>query len=103
MPKRKGGRKKRGGALANRGNVHDAAPFSSKQGLVSGCAGCVGGNVQIGSLCNLSSQGAAHQSSIRGISRLMNGITGRVGKIQFVGDTATAEIYALSLPAALPS
>ena len=84
MPKRKGGRKKRGGngALANAANVHDAARFSSKQGLVSGCAGCVGGNVQIGSLCNLSSQSAAHQSSIRGISRLMNGITGRVGKIQ---------------------
>ena len=82
MPKRKGGRKKRGGALANGGNVHDAASFSSNQGLVSGCAGCVGGNVQVGSLCNLPSQAAAQQSATRGISRLMNGINGRVGKIQ---------------------
>jgi len=82
MPKRKGGRKKRGGALANAGNVHDSASFSSNQGLVSGCAGCVGGNVQVGSLCNLPSQAAAQQSATRGISRLMNGINGRVGKIQ---------------------
>lgn len=84
MPKRKGGsRKKRGGnQLANRTNAHNPANFSSNQGLVSGCAGCVGGDVQIGSLCNLPSQAAAQQSATRGISRLMNGINGRVGKIQ---------------------
>jgi hypothetical protein len=84
MPKRKGGRKKRGGGklLSNPGNTHNARPFGSDQGMVSGCAGCVGGDVQIGSGCTLSNQASAQQSATRGISRLMNGITGRVGKIQ---------------------
>ena len=80
MPKR--GRKKRGGKLSNPGNVHDPSQFSSDQGLTSGCAGCVGGDVQIGSGCSLSSQASTQQSATRGISRLMNGITGRVGGIQ---------------------
>lgn len=85
MPKRKGGRKKRGGSksgpLANPGNVHDSAKFSSNQGLVSGCAGCVDGNLQIGSLCNLPSQANAQKSANIGINKLMAGITGRVGKV----------------------
>jgi len=62
MPKRKGGRKKRGGSkqnpLANPGNVHNPKNFGSDQGLISGCAGCVGGNVAIGSGCTLTSQAA---------------------------------------------
>jgi len=91
MPKRKGGRKKRGGnMLANLTNSHNPANFSSNQGLVSGCAGCVGGDLQIGSLCNLPSQAAAQQSATRGISRLMNGITGRVGQIQNGGGNVAA-------------
>ena len=43
MPKRKGGRKKKGGKsnpLANPGNVHNPKNFGSNQGLVSGCSGC---------------------------------------------------------------
>ena len=95
MPKRKGGRKKRGGSknrspLANPGNVHNPKNFGSDQGLISGCAGCVGGNVAIGSGCTLTSQAAAQESATRGISRLMNGIRGQVGKIQTGGgNTAT--------------
>jgi hypothetical protein len=89
MPKRKGGRKKRGGSkqnpLANSGNVHNSKNFGSDQGLISGCAGCVGGNVAIGSGCSLSSPGAAQESATRGIGRLMNGIVGRVGGIQTGG------------------
>jgi len=89
MPKRKGGRKKRGGSkqnpLANPGNVHNPKNFGSDQGLISGCAGCVGGNVAIGSGCTLTSQAAAQTSATRGISRLMNGIGGRVGGIQSGG------------------
>ena len=94
MPKRKGGRKKRGGSkknpLANPGNVHNPKNFGSDQGLVSGCAGCVGGKIAIGSGCTLTSQAAAQESATRGISRLMNGIRGQVGKIQTGGgNTAT--------------
>jgi hypothetical protein len=94
MPKRKGGRKKRGGSkqnpLANPGNVHNPKNFGSDQGLISGCAGCVGGNIAIGSGCTLTSQAAAQESATRGISRLMNGIRGQVGKIQTGGgNTAT--------------
>ena len=95
MPKRKGGRKKRGGgengaAYANPGNVHNPKNFGSDQGLVSGCAGCVGGKIAIGSGCTLTSQAAAQESATRGISRLMNGIRGQVGKIQTGGgNTAT--------------
>jgi hypothetical protein len=94
MPKRKGGRKKRGGSkqnpLANPGNVHYSKNFGSDQGLISGCAGCVGGNIAIGSGCTLTSQAAAQESATRGISRLMNGIRGQVGKIQTGGgNTAT--------------
>jgi len=99
MPKRKGGRKKRGGSkknplanpgnkknpLANPGNVHNPKNFGSDQGLISGCAGCVGGNINIGSGCTLTSQAAAQESATRGISRLMNGINGRVGGIQTGG------------------
>ena len=69
----------------NRGNIHDAANFGSTKGMVSGCAGCVGGEVQIGSGCSLSSPGAAQESATRGIGRLMNGIVGRVGGIQTGG------------------
>ena len=95
MPKRKGGRKKRGGSksspnFANAGNVHYSKNFSSDQGLISGCAGCVGGNVAIGSGCTLTSQAAAQESATRGISRLMNGIRGQQGGIQTGGgNTAT--------------
>jgi hypothetical protein len=94
MPKRKGGRKKRGGSkknpLANPGNVHNPKNFGSDQGLVSGCAGCVGGHINIGSGCTLTSQAAAQESATRGISRLMNGIRGQVGGIQTGGgNTAT--------------
>ena len=90
MPKRKGGRKKRGGSkgsphFANAGNVHNPKNFGSDQGLISGCAGCVGGNIAIGSGCTLTSQAAAQESATRGISRLMNGINGRVGGIQSGG------------------
>ena len=89
MPKRKGGRKKRGGSkknpLANPGNVHNPKNFGSDQGLVSGCAGCVGGHINIGSGCTLTSQAAAQESATRGISRLMNGIRGQVGGIQTGG------------------
>ena len=84
MPKRKGGRKKKGGKaspLANPGNVHNPKNFGSDETLVTGCAGCVDGNVQIGSLCNLGSQAAAQTSANRGINRLMAGIVGQVGKI----------------------
>ena len=84
MPKRKGGRKKKGGKaspLANPGNVHNPKNFGSDETLVTGCAGCVDGNVQIGSLCNLDSQAAAQTSANRGINRLMAGIVGQVGKI----------------------
>jgi len=83
MPKRKGGsRKKRGGnQLANSTNAHNPANFSSNQGLVSGCAGCVGGDVQVGSLCNLPSQAAAQKSANIGTNQFMAGITGRVGKV----------------------
>jgi len=99
MPKRKGGRKKRGGSkkgsllgqLVNGPNEHNPKNFGSNEGLVSGCAGCVGGNVAIGSGCTLTSQAAAQTSAIRGVSRLMNGINGRVGKIQTGGDGNTAE------------
>ena len=95
MPKRKGGRKKRGGSksspnFANAGNVHYSKNFSSDQGLISGCAGCVGGNVAIGSGCTLMNQAAAQESATRGISRLMNGIRGQQGEIQTGGaNTAT--------------
>jgi len=94
MPKRKGGRKKRGGSkqnpLANPGNVHNPKNFGSDQGLISGCAGCVGGDIAIGSGCTLTSQAAAQTSATRGISRLMNGIRGQVGGIQTGGgNTAT--------------
>ena len=92
MPKRKGGRKKRGGSkqnlLANPGNVHNPKNFGSDQGLVSGCAGCVGGHINIGSGCTLTSQAAAQESATRGISRLMNGIRGQVGGIQTGGNAA---------------
>jgi len=84
MPKRKGGRKKKGGKqgpLANGGNTHNPKNFGSDETLVTGCAGCVDGNVQIGSLCNLDSQAAAQTSANRGINRLMAGIVGQVGKI----------------------
>jgi len=94
MPKRKGGRKKRGGSkqnpLANPGNVHNPKNFGSDQGLISGCAGCVGGHINIGSGCTLTNQADAQTSAIRGVSRLMNGINGRVGKIQ-TGGGNTAE------------
>jgi len=91
MPKRKGGRKKRGGSkLANAGNVHDAIYFGSDEGLISGCAGCVGGNINIGSGCTLTSQAAAQESANRGIGRFMNGIRGQQGKIQ-TGGGNTAE------------
>ena len=91
MPKRKGGRKKRGGSkLANAGNIHNAKNFGSDEGLISGCAGCVGGNVAIGSGCTLTSQAAAQESANRGIGRFMNGIRGQVGKIQ-TGGGNTAE------------
>jgi len=91
MPKRKGGRKKRGGSkLANPLNAHNPKNFGSDQGLISGCAGCVGGNVAIGSGCTLMNQAAAQESATRGISRLMNGIRGQVGEIQTGGgNTAT--------------
>ena len=93
MPKRKGGRKKRGGKqnpLANPGNVHNPKNFGSDQGLISGCAGCVGGNIAIGSGCTLTSQAAAQESATRGISRLMQAGRGQVGKIQTGGgNTAT--------------
>ena len=84
MPKRKGGRKKKGGKsnpLANPGNVHNPKNFGSNQGLVSGCAGCVGGNVQIGSQCNLDSQAAAQKSANIGTNQFMAGLVGQVGKI----------------------
>jgi len=84
MPKRKGGRKKKGGKFnpaANPGNVHTPGNFGSNQGLVSGCAGCVGGNVQIGSQCNLDSQTAAQTSADIGINQFMAGLVGQVGKI----------------------
>ena len=97
MPKRKGGRKKRGGSkqnlLANAKNVHDPANLSSDQGLISGCAGCVGGNIAIGSGCTLTSQAAAQTSATRGISRLMNGINGRQGKIQTGGFNASTTTF----------
>lgn len=84
MPKRKGGRKKKGGKsnpLANPGNVHNPKNFGSNQELVSGCSGCVGGNVQIGSQCNLDSQTAAQTSANIGINQFMAGLVGQVGKI----------------------
>ena len=97
MPKRKGGRKKRGGSkqnpLANPGNAHNAGKFSSDQGLISGCAGCVGGNIAIGSGCTLTSQAAAQESATRGISRLMNGIRGQVGKIQTGGGNTAGTTF----------
>ncbi len=97
MPKRKGGRKKRGGRkntslLANASNAHNAKNFSSNQGMVAGCAGCVDGNVAIGSGCNLQSQAAAQISANRGISRLMNGITGNVGKISQAGGASNTAV-----------
>ena len=84
MPKRKGGRKKKGGKaspLANPGNTNNPLHFGSDETLVTGCAGCVDGNVQVGSQCNLDSQAAAQTSANRGINRLMAGIVGQVGKI----------------------
>ena len=98
MPKRKGGRKKRGGGkkgslLANAKNVHNPKNFGSDQGLISGCAGCVDGNVAIGSGCTLTSQAAAQVSATRGISRLMNGIRGEVGGIQTGGGNAATTTF----------
>ena len=85
MPKRKGGRKKKGGKsnpLANPGNVHNPKNFGSNQGLVSGCSGCdKSGNVQIGSQCNLDSQTAAQKSANIGTNQFMAGLVGQVGKI----------------------
>ena len=93
MPKRKGGRKKRGGnkqnLLANPGNVHNPKNFGTDQALMNGCAGCVGGNVAIGSGCTLTSQEAAQTSATRGISRLMRSIGGGIGGIQSGGNTAS--------------
>ena len=49
--------------------MHNPKNFGSDQGLVSGCAGCVGGHINIGSGCTLTSQAAAQESATRGISR----------------------------------
>lgn len=84
---------KRGGSYANKSNTHNSANFSSDQGLVSGCAGCVGGNVAIGSGCNLVSQAAAQESANRGIGRLMNGIRGQVGGILTGGGNTAATSF----------
>lgn len=87
MPKRKGKKKRGGGknSFANAANVHNPKNFGSDQGLVSGCAGCVGGDINIGSGCTLTSQANAQKSATLGIGRLMNGINGRVGGIQTGG------------------
>ena len=82
MPvKHKRGKKKRGGkpTLANIHNSHNPANFSSNQGAVTGCMGCVNGDVQVGALCNLPTQADAAKSAKIGISSLMKGITGQVG------------------------
>ena len=72
-------KKKHGGdRITNPSNTHDPKDFGSTQGLVSGCSGCVNGNVSIGSGCNLENQAAAQVSANRGISRFMNGITGKI-------------------------
>ena len=82
MPvKHKRGKKKKGGKspLANIHNSHNPANFSSNQGAVTGCMGCVNGDVQVGALCNLPTQTDAAKSAKIGISSLMKGITGQVG------------------------
>ena len=88
-------RRKRGGSkLTNAPNIHDAANFSSTTGAVSGCTGCVGGEVQIGSGCSLSSPAAAQESATRGINRFMKGIGGGVGKFQSGGGNTAETSFA---------
>ena len=85
MP-RKSRKKKRGGSkLANSTNSHNPLHFGSDQGLVTGCAGCQNGNIEIGYGCNLPTQAAAAKSATIGINSLMNGIRGQVGNLQSGG------------------
>ena len=87
MPKRKG-RRKRGGAVSNPNNIHDSARFGSTKGLSTGCAGCVGGNVQIGPGCSSGSKSNMQESANVGIKSLMDGIKGNISRIMSGGGNA---------------